>query len=408
MNAAEFFKLPKITLPCRREQIIDRNLNIVTPAECTNFADEYQKRVDCFYELLKDVQNDSDDILKTIWSILKDNKYYERIARAIKFCQNGLPVQGYKEFEYAISSISGWIKWLNYEHEADINLHQLYRMRIKKEYNSFEKFDKKNMFHIPFSMRYLASRQRYSLPGMPCLYLGGSLYVCWEEMGQPMFDSICFSRFKPSDNKNLRLLDFGYRPGQIGSLIESTKDSCYTKNSDDFNFVCAQGITWPLLAACSFINAKREAPFIPEYIVPQMILQWIVETNKFDGIRYFSVLIENDISNPKMACNYVFPAIENDRKDSNCISNSLVNDIDLDNLSHHLIETFSFTEPLHWSILEHTHDFYGKASLVPQQRNIKIDLVNNHHVHYNETPFGAMEAKSLAFATHPLKKQRVD
>ena len=43
-------------------------------------------------------------------------------------------------------------------------------------------FTKDEMFHIPLEKRYLVSTQRYSYPGLPCLYLGSSYEVCCDEL----------------------------------------------------------------------------------------------------------------------------------------------------------------------------------------------------------------------------------
>ena len=45
-------------------------------------------------------------------------------------------------------------------------------------------FSKDEMFHIPYEKRNLVGNQRFSLSGLPCLYLGGSSYICWEELGR--------------------------------------------------------------------------------------------------------------------------------------------------------------------------------------------------------------------------------
>ena len=45
-------------------------------------------------------------------------------------------------------------------------------------------FSKDEMFHIPYDKRNLVGNQRFSLSGLPCLYLGGSSYICWEELGR--------------------------------------------------------------------------------------------------------------------------------------------------------------------------------------------------------------------------------
>jgi hypothetical protein len=46
--------------------------------------------------------------------------------------------------------------------------------------------EKKQLFHIPFQDRGLVNTQRYSIPGLPSLYVANSIYVAWEEMGRPV------------------------------------------------------------------------------------------------------------------------------------------------------------------------------------------------------------------------------
>ena len=41
------------------------------------------------------------------------------------------------------------------------------------------------MLHIPFSCREIVKSERFSIPGLPCLYLANSTYACWIEMGRP-------------------------------------------------------------------------------------------------------------------------------------------------------------------------------------------------------------------------------
>lgn len=53
---------------------------------------------------------------------------------------------------------------------------------------------------------------------------------------------------------------------------------------------------WPLIAACSIKVKHREDSFKPEYIVPQLLLQWIRNNQEIDGIRFSSTHI---VSPPK-------------------------------------------------------------------------------------------------------------
>ena len=49
-----------------------------------------------------------------------------------------------------------------------------------RENNKLFHFSKDEMFHIPYDKRNLIGNQRFSISGTPCLYIGGSSYICWE------------------------------------------------------------------------------------------------------------------------------------------------------------------------------------------------------------------------------------
>ena len=46
--------------------------------------------------------------------------------------------------------------------------------------------------------------------------------------------------------------------------------------------------TYPLRAACSVVAEHPGSSFIEEYILPQLLLQWVLNDDDFDGIRYES------------------------------------------------------------------------------------------------------------------------
>ena len=46
--------------------------------------------------------------------------------------------------------------------------------------------------------------------------------------------------------------------------------------------------TYPLRAACSVIVEHPGSSFIEEYVIPQLLLQWVINDDDFDGIRYES------------------------------------------------------------------------------------------------------------------------
>ncbi len=95
-----------------------------------------------------------------------------------------------------------------------------------------------------------------------------------------------------------------YRPAEIALIIEK-KSQHMTEDLE--NFCHAYLMLWPLIAACS-IRVLNEGPFKVEYIIPQLLLQWISnERSEIDGIRYFSTKVVEYINNPKINCNFAFP-----------------------------------------------------------------------------------------------------
>ena len=159
---------------------------------------------------------------------------------------------------------------------------------------------KKEMFHIPFDKRYLVGNQRYSLSGLPCLYLGSSSYVCWEELGRKDFSSSNYCGYSLTEEVNVfdMLLPVEItNPNQISKTV--------------------------LILACS-LAAKRDSLFKPEYILPQCVLHSQIQRSYHNHslfcIRYYSSHLLNgdadyfrcDYSNkdylPRYV-NYVFPAL---------------------------------------------------------------------------------------------------
>lgn len=62
------------------------------------------------------------------------------------------------------------------------------------------------------------------------------------------------------------------------------------------------------MAAASVRTKYPADAFKPEYILPQVLLQWVSQQPDLDGVRYFSTHIDCVSDNPHWTCNYVFPA----------------------------------------------------------------------------------------------------
>lgn len=180
----------------------------------------------------------------------------------------------------------------------------LYRMsRLKPR-----ELSKGRLFHIPLNLRHLVGRHRYGIPGFPCLYLGGCLRVCQLELEEPddQLHRLGVAEFRLIHS--VRMLDFGYRPSLIGRLAAGRVLRGATPNPDLDDFIVNYAICWPIIAASS-IRRMHKGNFAAEYIVPQLLLQWVMQAGLCDGIRYSSSHSPADSTDIHVWANYVFPAL---------------------------------------------------------------------------------------------------
>ena len=145
-----------------------------------------------------------------------------------------------------------------------------YRMR------SFDKrkgLSRKDLFHIPIKKNRIIKTQRYSAPGYPCLYLGKSIYGCWEEMHRPNTETTLISCFK--NKHSIKVLDL-----RIPTLQE------YLDETEKYLQL------FPFIIACGIPVRNTEDIFKPEYIIPQLILEWTIEKSasgeSIHGVYYTS------------------------------------------------------------------------------------------------------------------------
>lgn len=158
-------------------------------------------------------------------------------------------------------------------------------------------FSEREMFHIPPDKRGIVTSQRYSFPGLPCLYLGSSAYTCWMEMGRPQFDVFQVALLRLRDEK-AKIIDLSRIPQQLHTF----KDREWFSEDEYLLY-------WPLLAVCSIKARHEEDAFKPEYIFPQFFLEYIQKnSNKHVGIRYASIKCERQLRDDRRTfTNYVFP-----------------------------------------------------------------------------------------------------
>ncbi|MDK7626036.1 hypothetical protein QP576_20245 [Bacillus licheniformis] len=244
---------------------------------------------------------------------LPENKYLEKkdvqflrefkefILNAIQKYLDGQPALAFKKLDQGMELLNKEDTLDKLRSDFDTPLRYLYRMRIGNN----EAYTIDDMFHIPFEKRGIIQTNRYSIPGFPCLYLGSSTLVCWEELGRPDLNKVQTSLFIP--NEKLSFLDISLPPKTIVDNVRET-----------FWMLIDQGIVsyelkkylalWVLLAACSIRVKNPNDVFKVEYIIPQLLLQWVRLSSNFDGICYFSTKFkEYNSKNADLYKNYVFP-----------------------------------------------------------------------------------------------------
>ncbi len=270
-----------------------------------------------------------DPVTRAVCAVQDDiNQVCEGVIETIKRYLSGYPHAAYVELDKTVTPIRGHLDRLRSPLTNGGKVPYLYRFRLQVS----PPLTREEMFHIPFELRHKVATQRYSIPGLPSLYLSGSVYTCWAEMRQPAFSEIQASCFWLSDSRKVNLVDFGYRPRSLAQRLEKGGHTPVSQVHDE---IVSYLVCWPLMAMASTKTRYPDAPFKPEYIIPQILLQWISQQEDIDGIRYFSTHVDWIHDDPHWNCNYVFPAKKFSEK-GRC---------------SHLRSLFKLTEPASWQLL---------------------------------------------------------
>ena len=167
--------------------------------------------------------------------------------------------------------------------------------RIKAGEDSKEK--KMQLFHIKTTLRNRVGAYRYSVAGSPCLYLASDRELAWFECGMPKQFSYCQMLIDEDNDNGLVLVDFSFRPVDVLSSITCWLLNARRQDKKDvdvyYKFLLRYIMIYPIAAACSVKVKDRNTKFVEEYVFPQLFMQWIRETDEFDGVRYKSSLNTN-------------------------------------------------------------------------------------------------------------------
>jgi len=278
--------------------------------------------------------------------IVSIRKLCDDLIAVLKTYHSGYPAKAFKKFNDVMSTLmKAPLKiydknWPQGEFTPTKDPLKLYRIRNIQN-NSI--LTRRDIFHVPYKFRSKINTSRYSIAGFPCLYLATDLELCCEETKVSNFDDLRIaSRYQLNRELDvnvmqINVIEMGVKPiyffdymvfqmtdtqrdydGMSDADIEGVrnKDSYMRKSFNDLNLldkeVQSNYLLWyPLISSCSYIRVNKQDPFASEYVIPQLLMQWIRDksnANKLYGIRYFSCA--SDLASDK-GFNYVFPTSGN-------------------------------------------------------------------------------------------------
>ena len=268
-------------------------------AETDDFQKEISETFGHYVENIRDLDSDCfADASQKDETINEIENDIAVLKQCVRFYYEGCPGKAFDSFGSLFESKSDSLKDKIVKIGKDTIF---YRARL----NDGSVHSIKDMFHIPNNRRRIVKTQRFSMPGYPCLYLGNTVFDCWQEMGRPSFDDLMFSGFKTVDEFSL----FDLR---IPDENDFSKEKL-EKTLKRMIFVIA----------CQFKVKELKAQFKPEYIIPQLFFEYIVSVNRknkhdkyspYDlawGVIYTSTHNERDFSyGIKQMENIVLPVVD--------------------------------------------------------------------------------------------------
>jgi hypothetical protein len=324
---------------------------------------------DEFLDSLHEFKNPVKEMVKPYLGVIKSQ--CQSINEALHAYLSGSPSMAYSKVKQCLDELT--LKtMLPIQTLPRAGGKNLYRLRIA----SNAALQKQNLFHIPFELREKVSTQRYSIPGLPCLYLADSIFVCWEETGRPDINQIQVSRFDLSQG-NFKFLYFNVNTNDIRRRCFATD-----VNGKFINQLVSYLNYWPLLMACSLAVQKDQDVFKPEYIVPQLVLQWVVSENRLDGVQYKSNRIRVGSHSIGSFTNIVIP----------------VKILNHSGYCQELSQKIRLTNPISWQLLDISNNnrspsFNSDYKISDLRRAMYVEFIEGEKSIYIDSKFGIMEEK---------------
>lgn len=255
------------------------------------------------------------------------------LSKAVEHYLNGFPSKAFDSLSKAMDILMDQPLEVYYKsvleqfdrYENGRNDDSLELFRIARVYDN-RPYPRSRIFHTPYNLRSKVSTNRYSIAGYPSLYLATSLELCCNELNIVPSDLAIASRFMfereiEYSNTEIRVIELGLKPQDFIDEQEKSinRDNYHARRVIPHDFLqerrvrSAYLLWYPLIAACSYIRVNKADPFAAEYIIPQLLMQWVrikgessphTDYDQLMGIRYFSCA---SVKASDMGFNYVFP-----------------------------------------------------------------------------------------------------
>lgn len=259
------------------------------------YYDDLSKKYNILYEVALSAGADDESL-----GIIK--RYTKKIKEALRKYYNGkIPtshtiiknlVKEVCDNSLAVEKIYQSKAFPGYSNEI-----QFYRARSSEKSVSFSPVE---MLHIPFDERGKTGNYRFSIPGIPSLYLGNTSYACWIELGRlPEHDF----------NVSPVLLDGTQK---ILNLAVMTRQQWNLHDCDKTYVHCWLKLL-TLMMATSYVIDEDNRNFKSEYIISQSIMLGCKEIG-LDGVAYFSKRVDDELFAKAAICIALFTKYEKGKK----------------------------------------------------------------------------------------------
>jgi hypothetical protein len=216
------------------------------------------------------------------------------LTGAIREYNNGMPHLAFDEMKKVLDNPE-----FNFQTSIMLGGESFFRARSNSADRSLTR---EELFHVPFHLKHKIGTNRFSISGFPCLYLADSVKLCWEELGSPEIDLLNICRYRLEDTSVLFEIP---HPSQI--IKKHVHDDKIVEGVVGIG-VDSLIMNFPLYFTSSMSVELSNAPYKIEYVIPQLLLQYVRQDSGLDGIKFFSSHLDyNQQNEVELDANYVFP-----------------------------------------------------------------------------------------------------